>query len=329
MAWNKNNYQPPSPKDWNGREVAPEFGVQYWYQAVACAHLDRKPAQTAPDIALLGYAIDEGVGRNQGRVGAAEGPSAIRRCLGKLAYHMQELNISDFGDIVCYDHHLEAAQASFAMAIGQLMEYGIFPIGLGGGHDIAYAHAKGLLSALKHKLQRPRLGILNFDAHFDLRASDGVATSGTPFYQLLEEFPTQITYCCLGIQRESNSPDLFEIAQKNQVDFYTLSDCEMLPITKITTALDGFLTEVDYLYITIDMDGFSSALAPGVSAPSPWGLSPRFVQDVLAHVFASKKVVACDIAELNPVYDQDGATARLAARFVAFISEQINRILQR
>ena len=67
------------------------------------------------------------------------------------------------------------------------------------------------------------------------------------------------------------------------------------------------------------MDGFSSAYAPGVSAPSTLGLTPNFVYKVLAFLFQSKKVISCDIAELNPDFDVDDSTAGLAARLVDYI----------
>ena len=64
------------------------------------------------------------------------------------------------------------------------------------------------------------------------------------------------------------------------------------------------------------MDGFSSAYAPGVSAPSTLGLTPNFVYEALAFLFQSKKVISCDIAELNPDFDIDKRTADLAAKLV-------------
>ena len=65
--------------------------------------------------------------------------------------------------------------------------------------------------------------------------------------------------------------------------------------------------------------GFSSAYAPGVSAPSSLGMEPLFVLELLKHIFKSNKIVSCDIAELNPTYDIDGITASLAARLVDII----------
>ena len=72
--------------------------------------------------------------------------------------------------------------------------------------------------------------------------------------------------------------------------------------------------------MSIDLDGFSSAYAPGVSAPSPLGFAPHFVYKILSFIFASKKVISCDLAELNPTLDQDNITSNLAAKLVDHIS---------
>ena len=92
---------------------------------------------------------------------------------------------------------------------------------------------------------------------------------------------------------------------------------------KLKKKLQNFMGQVDHLYLSIDMDGFSSAFAPGVSAPSPLGFEPKVVFKLLKWILNSKKVRACDIAELNPSYDQDEQTARLAATLIDFIVDRI------
>ncbi len=69
------------------------------------------------------------------------------------------------------------------------------------------------------------------------------------------------------------------------------------------------------------MDVFSSAYAPGVSAPSPMGCSPSDIIPVLKYIFNSKKIVSLDIAELNPLYDRDSQTVQLASRIVSVVAE--------
>jgi formiminoglutamase len=80
--------------------------------------------------------------------------------------------------------------------------------------------------------------------------------------------------------------------------------------------LDVFLAGNDVIYVTICADVFSSAFAPGVSAPQPFGLHPETVLRLLKHVLASDKVVSFDFAEVSPRFDSDDNTAKLAAVFV-------------
>ena len=75
--------------------------------------------------------------------------------------------------------------------------------------------------------------------------------------------------------------------------------------------------------MTIDLDGFSSAYAPGVSAPSSDGFSPIFVYKILDFLLLSKKVISCDIAELNPDFDINENTSTLASRLVDYIAQNI------
>ena len=90
--------------------------------------------------------------------------------------------------------------------------------------------------------------------------------------------------------------------------------CENINYKLVTSKLHAFTERNDALYLTIDLDGFSSAYAPGVSAPSPMGFSPAFAFKILHFLMQTQKVVAVDIAELNPRYDRDQSTAVLAAR---------------
>ncbi len=316
-------YQAGEIANWSGRASRPGLEAQYWHQAIQLVDLKLGlPSLPKPDITLLGYACDEGVRRNLGRVGAVHGPEVIRNNLAKLAFHHAGKNILDLGDITCQDGDMEASQHALADVVSQLIRNQAFPILMGGGHDIAYGHFHGLFRAAR-ATRKAKLGILNFDAHFDLRPVEKLPNSGTPFWQILQEHPHDVEYLVLGIQSPANSPELFEIAQKYKVQHLSNFDCEQWPHTKITQFLDPFIERNDWIYLSIDLDGFSSAYAPGVSAPSPMGFNPSFVFQVLSYLFQSRKVISCDLAELNPKLDIDQHTAKLAARLIDQIVHQL------
>lgn len=315
------NYCAPQSDLWKGRITSPEMGVQFWYQAIQCVDLNDQPLPTT-DIGLLGYACEEGVRRNQGRIGAAQGPDQIRRKLGTVAYHLQGKRIADLGDFQCKDQQMEDCQTAFATQISAMLHRGIFPIGLGGGHDIAYAHASGIIDFLNTSGNSKKLGIINFDAHFDLRSVTDQPNSGTPFQQLLRKHPEQIRYFPIGIQRAANAPELFQIAQQLGVDYVSMEQCRERHLDQVIQSIKAFIEQQDSIYLTIDLDGFSSAFAPGVSAPSPVGFTPDFFFEAIVPILHSDKLISADLAELNPVYDQDNHTAGLAARIIERIANR-------
>jgi formiminoglutamase len=289
---------------------------QYWHQGILVSHIDNLQNVKAIDIGIIGYVCDEGVKRNQGRIGARKGPKSIRNKLGKLPIHFKDKKITDFGDVVCIDKNLEDCQKALSKTISMCITNNILPIAIGGGHDIAYANFNGIKDALKN-ISKNKIGIINFDAHFDLRAVETQPNSGTPFNQVLTE-NNDVVYFAIGIQQQSNPKQLFEIAAKKNVSYVSNFECESFT-EALKSKLNTFIEKVDFLYITIDLDGFSSAYAPGVSAPSPLGFAPLFVYKVLAYVFESKKVISCDIAELNPDFDIDENTASLAAKLIDYM----------
>jgi formiminoglutamase len=304
---------------WQGRKSNPDIENQYWHQEIKLIDADSQALFSGVNVALLGYACDEGVRRNRGRIGANEGPVSIRERLAKLPIHFENKKVGDIGDIICNDDSMEACQEMFAGYIEKLIKNNIFPIAIGGGHDMSYGHFKGIVNALQNK--KLKIGIINFDAHFDLRPIENRANSGTPFYQILTEYKDNVSYFAVGIQQQSNTKELFEIAKnRNNIGYAINYDCESSSseLQALKDRLIPFINSVDYLYITIDMDGFSSAYAPGVSAPSPLGFTPYFVFKMLTFLFDTKKVISFDIAELNPSLDRDNITAVLAAKIIDF-----------
>lgn len=277
------------------------------------------PDTTSKTIAILGYACDEGVRRNQGRIGAAQGPDAIRKQLGKMPNHLNsDTKLLDIGSILCANGSMEEAQNQLSLVIAQLLKSGIFPVLLGGGHDMAYGHFQGIKKFLNGSRS---MGVINFDAHFDLRNNVSGNNSGTPFWQIAQDCKadgTTFNYLCLGIRKDANDKVLFQTADKLGVHYIENEHFNLQHRKTIEQELHTFISKVDCLYMTIDLDGFSSAYAPGVSAASPMGFSPDIVLECLKTILHSQKLVSMDIAEMNPKYDIDNRTAKLAASLVHY-----------
>jgi formiminoglutamase len=297
---------------WHGREDL-EDGEQglRWHQVI-------NQTTEVGGAALIGFACDLGVQANKGRTGAKNGPEKIRNALSNLAWH-SKLPLKDLGSIVA-ENNLPESQQAFAKHISSALNENSLVIGLGGGHEIAWASYQGLYQHLKSSKNK-KIGIINFDAHFDLRLPSPSASSGTPFRQIAEHCQqnnTSFNYACLGVAESANTPALFNYANQLNVKYILDRNCS---ISAARTLLKPMLEDIDCLYVSICLDAFPASTAPGVSAPSALGISPTFVIEILHWLAYSQKEYEydwhlADIAEMNPVYDIDNRTAKLAARLI-------------
>ena len=272
------------------------------------------------DFTLIGFASDEGVRRNKGRLGASNGPNHIRSQMGSMPIH-RPFSLNDIGNIICENDDLETAQNTLAEKIQETLNNKSLPIILGGGHEVAFGSFQGAFRYLlnqKDHAQNFKLGIINFDAHFDLREADQV-TSGTPFLNaadLSKQHNIDFNYLCLGIAEHGNTKVLFDKANELGVTYLFDHELSSHQIHNALTRVQSFIDAMDYLYITVDLDGFPAYLAPGVSAPSAKGFSLETFDLLFDLIVQSQKVILLDIAECNPLFDIDNRTAKLAAYIV-------------
>jgi formiminoglutamase len=200
----------------------------------------------------------------------------------------------------------------------------MLPIALGGGHEIAFGTFGGLARHLAQQEKAPRIGVINLDAHFDLRMAER-ASSGTPFRQIAEDCAARgwpFHYCCLGISEFANTLALFERARTLGVRWLRDDDMTVAQLDQVRKTLEAFLSEVDHVYFTICLDVLPAGVAPGVSAPAPRGVEMEVVEPIVDMIATSGKLRVADIAELNPGRDIDARTARVAARLVARVAER-------
>jgi formiminoglutamase len=160
-----------------------------------------------------------------------------------------------------------------------------------------------------------RLGILNLDAHLDLR-DEPLPSSGTPFLQMAGAEATagrEFRYAVVGISEPNNTRSLFNTADRLGVRYLLDEDCTW---ERVRGFVADFLASVDVLYLTIDLDVLPASVAPGVSAPAAYGVPLPVISAVCRQVADSGKLLHLDVAELNPEVDIDGRTAKVAARLV-------------
>lgn len=313
----ESRYLPPDPLVWRGRTDAPEDACVYQHIKMLNLLSDKPTLAKPSTFALLGFQCDEGAQRDLARTGANEGPAAIRHRLVRLPIQNTSIQLYDAGNIICDDHDLEASQAALAEIVAILLAHNIRPIVLGGGHEVAWGHFQGISKAYTNTR---KIGVINFDAHFDMHPMDpehpGSAT--TAFYQIASEIikGRQLDLNCIGIQHAGNVRQLFEIAKSYNTNIILADELHQGQKEKCFDFVDRISDQNEVIYVSLSLDVFSPAFAPGVSTIQPLGLDPWHIIPLLRQIAASGKVVAYDIAELTPRYDIDHRTAKLAAALV-------------
>ncbi|WP_370897692.1 formimidoylglutamase [Chryseobacterium gossypii] len=268
---------------------------------------------SAGDFVLHGFAVDEGVRRNKGRQGAKDAPDVIRKNMSNFPVILPDFSLLDFGNITCDDGNLENTQNSLAKKVSKVLLKGARSLVLGGGHEVTYAHYLGIKTAFPEQ----KIGIINIDAHFDNRQPEkGTgASSGTGFWQIAQE--GEIHSLHIGIQRNSNTLKLFDTAHQYGMKYILADELFFENLPSVYQRIDDLLAGVDFAYLTVCMDVFNASVAPGVSAPAYNGIFGDTVfMHFYRHILKNKKLIALDVAEVNPSYDIQERTARLAASLV-------------
>lgn len=298
---------------WKGRVDSTDNVFAFrWHQVINEIDITATGLDLKNNLVIIGFCCDEGVKRNKGRLGAKDAPKTIRSILSSLPWHFDKLRLCDAGDIIV-EQDLEEGQILLGSLVKKIKEAGGFPIILGGGHEVAYGTYLGL------KELNP--SIINFDAHFDNRPFIDTVSSGTMFAQIAAEAGSDYKYFCLGVQNYSNTKELFKRNMEFGGKFLEASHVKM---RIMDSTFQSFVDKSDRLYVTVCMDVFSQAYACGVSAPNPFGISPDDFEFYTSEIFKTGKVAAFDIAEVNPTFDFDNHTSRLAAGMVFKVAEFIN-----
>lgn len=265
------------------------------------------------DFVVHGFAVDEGVRRNKGRQGAKDAPDIIRRNMANFPVILPDFSLLDFGNITCDDGNLEYTQNDLAKKISKVLLKGGKSVVIGGGHEVTYAHYLGMKTAFPEQ----KIGIINIDAHFDNRQPEnGVgASSGTGFWQIAQE--GEINSLHIGIQRNSNTLKLFDTAHQYRMKYILADELFFENLPSVYQRINDLLDSVDYLYLTVCMDVFNASIAPGVSASAYNGIfADATFMHFYRHILKSDKLLALDVAEVNPSYDIQDRTARLASTLI-------------
>ncbi|MDO4689750.1 MAG: formimidoylglutamase [Fusobacterium sp.] len=305
--------------DWTGRVDGYDEDVLRVHQVVKVKTLKELLEDDSKDrkVCFVSFNSDEGIRRNNGRTGASEGWKHLKAALSNYPVFDNTLKLYDLKESIdVISGNLEAAQEKLADTVAELKKRNYFVVCLGGGHDIAYGTHNGILKYAKSKEKNPKIGIINFDAHFDMRDyKEKGANSGSMFLQIAEDREKdglRFDYNVIGIQKFSNTKRLFDTAKRFGVNYFLARDIEKVNELNI----NPILNRNDYIHLSICTDVFHVTTAPGVSAPQSFGIWPSQANRLLNIIAQTDKDLTLEVAEISPRYDYDDRTSRLVANFI-------------
>lgn len=278
-----------------------------------------KPAtlEDSPEVILIGEPYDGAV---IGRRGAREGPAAIRKSLVAVkTAHLKRgdpladdgpgggsSSVGDLGNVPIPDGDVAAVQEGVREVAAAVHDVPALPVFLGGDNSLTYGNVAPLLD--------DRVGVINFDAHLDCREPWEGPTSGTPYRQLLEE--GLATYVAVGARHFETSAAYVEYV-RDRGGTVVPADAFEKGVGSVLERVREAVAGVDTLYLSVDCDVLDSIAAPGVSAPTPSGLSTRELFAAVGSLAGDDRLAGLEVVECAPPLDQGNRTVDAAARTVA------------
>lgn len=250
------------------------------------SHAKRKGTSRAPDVLRIASNESEFFERG-GRV--------IPTC--PMRGTLEGKRVFDAGNV--------GSKQELCKIVYNVVSAGKLPIIIGGDHSLTTETIK-VASAGK------KLSLLYFDAHPDFVSSvrnyyGSVLTDSAQSLNLRKS---------MLIGTRAAEPEELENARKTGLKIVNPLDVTELGVKKVAQMIKA-RTAGSRTYISVDLDCVDPASAPGVSVPSPGGLSAIELIYLLKKAISGGNVVGIDIVELVPDYDVNGMTATLAARILS------------
>jgi guanidinopropionase len=265
------------------------------------------------EVALVGLPTDLGV---TNRSGARFGPRAVRNIERIGPYHPTQRNVpkarvraADIGDVPFRSRYsLEQTIADIESFYSELQDLRVRPLSVGGDHSVTYP----ILKALGR--DQP-LGLVHIDAHCDTMGSfdDTKFHHGGPFrLAVLDGVLDPDRTIQIGIRGAANVFWEFSYASGMTViemEEFTASGVEAIAARAREVVGDG------PVYVSVDVDGFDPAFAPGTGTPEVGGLTSREGLTLL-RALTGLNIIGGDVVEVAPQYDPTTNTAQLAAQLL-------------
>ena len=251
------------------------------------------------------------------RKGARDGPAAILAASQQVEWFDEQLQrepcragIATLAPLEPRSASPDAMHARICRAARRIVRDGKFLLGLGGEHGIT----SGLVRAAMGR--RRTLSVLQIDAHADLRDSyQGSRFSHASVMRRVLELGADVVV--VGLRSFSAECSRVLRSRGTRVTAITAREClESADWLERTVAALG-----PRVYVTVDIDGFDPAYAPGTGTPEPGGLDWHGVCSLLRTVAAERQMIGADVVEVAPIPGQhttEFLAARLAYKLIGY-----------
>lgn len=210
---------------------------------------------------------------------------------------LEDTKIFDGGDLELPFGDSKQALKQIEGYSREILENGKLPVMIGGEHLVTL----GAVRAAKEKY--PDLHLIHFDAHTDLREDYlGVSLSHASVIRRCHEFLGDFKIFQFGI-RSGTRDEFYWAKEHTYLNKYNLNGIEDI-YKKIGNAP---------VYLTIDLDVLDPSVFPGTGTPEAGGVNFLELLEGIRKV-TSLNIVAADLNELSPIYDQSGASTALACK---------------
>jgi guanidinopropionase len=276
------------------------------------------------DVALVGVPMDLGVSN---RSGARFGPRAVRNVERIGPYHstfrtvpQSLVRAADVGDVPFRSRYsLEQSLEDIEHYYLGLLAKGVHPLSVGGDHSITYP-------ILKAVGREAPVALVHIDAHCDtMGAYDGSKFHhGGPFrLAVLDGVLDPERTIQIGIRGASNM--YWEFSHTSGMTVIYMEDFMKMGVDAVIRKAREVVGE-SRVYITVDVDGFDPAYAPGTGTPEAGGIEAREGLAMLRGL-RGLNIVGADVVEVAPEYDPTTNTSQLAAQVLfeefALLAESI------
>ncbi|MFP7296592.1 agmatinase family protein [Neobacillus niacini] len=299
--------------------------VHEWIQPIT-ASTDFEQKKDA-EVVILGVPLSRS---SISASGASEFPEAFRRSWrGFSTYNLDddvdlsEMTALDAGDVPMHVTDIAQCHENITAASALIHQHfqNSLVCAIGGDHSITAMLVKGMNQAKPQE----KIGILQFDTHFDLRdMSDNGPSNGTPMRNLIESGVVEGSNMYnIGLHGFFNTKDLKQYADEKGVNYITLRKARRRGVEEtVLQCLNDLSSKVDTIYVTVDMDVLDITYAPGVPASTPGGMTTEELLEGVLAAGRHPKVKAMDIVCLDPQKDtQVQHTVKLGTHvFLTFLT---------